>query len=296
MEKNTNIISYSDFVPKVKHIIADRIGNVLSPCGYNLNVEALVSGKLLRTRMAAYLAESITSLSNIETLVYACAATEIVHTASLCHDDVIDGGIFRRGLPALWKCSGISSAILIGDLLLCEAIDLLSKTSGSRYISSFVSKVREVCRAEIEQEVLLRGERIKPETCLKLARGKTGAFFAFIGLVCGGDNTALSSALEEAGYYIGTAYQLADDLHDIVGDEYLSGKTLGSDSLRGKYTLPQCSETPQITVHNRVSELCLSAINCLNKWPRVRKGLEQFLSNDLQTAFNHMETRIRVSV
>jgi len=251
---------------------------------------------MLRTRLAAHLAESVTSLSNIETIVRASAATELVHTASLCHDDVIDGGIIRRGFPTLWKTSGISCAILIGDLFLCESIDLLLKTAEGRYIGSFVSKVREICKAEIEHEVLLRGKLVDPETCVKLARGKTGALFAFIGLVCGGDNAALSSALEEAGYCIGTAYQFADDLHDIIGNEYLSGKTLGSDSHRGKYTLPQCSETPQITVHNRVSELCLSAINCLNEWPRVRRGLEQFLSSDLQTAFNRMETCIRISV
>lgn len=108
-------------------------------------------------------------------------------------------------------------------------------------------------------------------------------------------DSALSSALEDAGYHIGTAYQLADDLLDIFGDERLSGKTLGSDSKRGKFTLPQSSATVRSVICEKISELCLSALNCLNDWPQVRKGFKKFLESDLQSAFDHIDNRIKIS-
>ncbi len=295
MVKTVKTLLAQDFVYQVKHLIAEHIDKMTSFYWCTVNTESLMPGKMLRTRLAAQLAACDAMHSNIDTLVSACIATELVHTASLCHDDVIDNGVIRRGLPTIWRITGPSSAILIGDMLLCEAIDVLQNTADGRYVSSFVAKVRETCIAEIEQEITLRGERPNEHTCIRIARGKTGPLFAFIGLVYGGDDSALSSALENAGYHIGTAYQLADDLIDIVGDENLSGKTLGSDSKRGKYTFPQSSVTARSVIHEMISEQCLSALNCLSEWPHIQNGLEKFLEIDLQGAFDKINTEIEVS-
>ena len=250
---------------------------------------------MLRTCLSARLAECDMVYANIEKLVSACFATELVHTASLCHDDVIDNGLIRRGQTTLWKITGASNAVLIGDLLLCEAIDVLLNVDGGRYIRPFVSKVKEVCTTEIEQEIVLRGGQPDEHTCMRLARGKTGPLFAFVGLVYGGNDLSLSSALEDAGYRIGTAYQLADDLLDIVGDERLSGKTLGSDSRRRKFTLPQSSIITRNKICEKISELCLSALDYLNEWPRVQRNLEKFFESDLQLVFNHIDTGIIIA-
>ena len=284
-----------DFVYQVKRVIESQIDKMASFYKCKVGHEFLMPGKMLRTRLAAQLAVCLTEPFNIDTLIRACAATELVHTASLFHDDVIDSGVIRRGLPTIWKITGPSSAVLTGDMLLCESIEILLNTAGGRYVAPFVSKVREICSTEIEQEITFRGKQLNEITCMRLARGKTGPLFGFVGFVCGGNNAALSSALEDAGYHIGTAYQLADDFLDIVGDEKLSGKTLGSDSRRGKFTLPQSSEINRYMMYEKISKLCFSALSCLNEWIHVRNGLEKFLENDLQTVFNSIDTGMKIS-
>ena len=223
-------------VARVRKLIADRVAALPLPGLNPAAISQLLPGKMLRTRLAARLAAGETRAADPQTLPIVCAATEMAHTASLCHDDVIDGGLIRRRQPALWRTTSPSGAVLIGDLLLCEAMDLLLDTEGGRHVAPFVAKIREVCAAEAEQELLFRGQQPEVETCLRLARGKTGALFAFVAGVCGGDDEPLASALEEAGYKLGTAYQLADDLLDVIGSEELTGKTLGTDARREKRT------------------------------------------------------------
>ena len=287
------IISLNEFVSLVRDFILTRTEKVISSYGCEINTESLVSGKMLRTRLAARLAAYDTTFSNSETLVKACAAVELVHTASLLHDDVIDNGQIRRGVKTFWKATNPSQAVLTGDLLLCEALDIIQKIQEGRYTALFITKVREVCQAEIEQELILRRKELDETTCMRLTRGKTGPFFAFVGLVCGGSNKTLSTALEEAGYLVGTAYQLADDLIDIVGDEKVCGKTLGSDLRRGKFTLPQYIKTPQITIE-KITDLCISAVDCLDEWPQVQNGLKQFIKFDLQSTFDRTNSEIKV--
>ncbi len=145
-----------DLFSQVKILIAAMTEKVTSSLGCTVDLETLKHGKMLRTRLATKLAECDITPVSLDTLAHACAATELVHTASLCHDDVIDNGLLRRGLPSLWRISSPSAAVLIGDLFFCEAINMLQKTAEGRYLPAFISKVKEVCTAEIEQEILLR--------------------------------------------------------------------------------------------------------------------------------------------
>lgn len=273
-----------DFVARVRQLVADRIGVLPLPFVGEGVLPQLMPGKMLRTRLAARLLRVRPTALRHENVARLCAATEMAHTASLCHDDIIDRGLVRRGHAALWRVTSRSAAVLIGDLLLCEALDLLLHTESGRYMGSFVSKVREVCAAESEQELRWRGKPLDSHTCLRLARGKTGPFFAFVGQACGGDDKALSSALEEAGYRIGTAYQIADDLLDMTEKHAIAGKTLGTDSKRGKFTLAHDSVAGASTARKHVAELCSSALECLNAWPRAQDALAHFLVDDLQPA------------
>ena len=272
----------------VRELIEASIENLIPSPGCAVDFESFSNGKMLRTRLASKLAGCDAVRINFDTLASACAATELVHTASLCHDDVIDNAMMRRGLPALWMTSSPSRAILTGDLLFCEAMNLLFKTANGRYLDNFVSKIREVCLSEIEHEIVLQGEQLNYATCIRIARGKTGPLFAFMGYVCGGDNKALSSALEEAGYYLGTAYQLADDLIDIVGDEHISGKSLHTDEKRGKYTFAKSLGADRNKIYTIIDDFCTSAAQCLEEWPHMKSAIEQFVNKDLQYVFNRV--------
>jgi hypothetical protein len=149
-------------------------------------------------------------------------------------------------------------------------------------MESFVEKVEEVVRTEATHEMVLRGSMLDAETCLGVARGKTGPLFAFTAWVSSGgdDDEELSRALEEAGYLIGTAYQLLDDLIDVAGDESTAKKTLGTDRLRRKYTLVQDDSVGRSGALARIDGLLYKATELLDKWPQFRAGLWSFIERD----------------
>ncbi len=283
-----------EFLAKVSLIIGRVIDNVSSSFGNTVSAEKLLLGKLLRTRFASRLIHSDNSPEELERRAIACAATELVHTASLCHDDVIDQGLIRHGVPPLWRETTPSCSVLVGDLLLSESVILLLQFFESRCVSHFVSKVKEICTTEIEQEIILRGKRIDESTCMRIARGKTGPLFGFVGYVMGEGTPQLAFALEEAGYLIGTAYQLYDDLIDIAGTECLSGKTLKSDIRQGKVTLPQLTEDSLSMINSKISELCSSATDCVKKWPHAQWGIETFFECDLQPEIERILLGIKI--
>ena len=275
-----------DFVASVRKLVQLRAREAVSFSGAHVDVSLLMPGKMLRTRFAARLSECTVSRVSRTALQAACAATELVHTASLCHDDVVDNALLRRARPAMWRTTGPSGAVLVGDLLLCSAMELLVHTESGRFLPAFIAKVREVVEAEAEQELLPLSTDADEATCLRLARAKTGPLFAFVASMCGGDDQALAGALEEAGYCIGTAYQLADDMLDLVGSEVKTGKTLGTDRGRGKCTLPQVGRNGLLTARDQAGVLCRAALDALSAYPHARDALTQFFLTDLQPVFS----------
>ena len=128
-----------EFADEVRQLVAARVGAATSRLGNLYESAQLMPGKMLRTLLGARLLVVEPILGRRSTLARACAAIEMVHTASLCHDDVIDNGMVRRGHPALWQTTTASSAVLIGDILLCEAMELVLGTAGARYASDFTA-------------------------------------------------------------------------------------------------------------------------------------------------------------
>lgn len=239
------------------------------------------NGRMLRSRLAFRVGPA--SGIPVKTLTHAAAAVELIHSASLLHDDVIDGGYLRRGAPAFWVERGIPGAILLGDLMLFKALSLLAEVGDARLVPEVVELTGEVCEAESEQELVLRGRISDWDTCVRIARRKTGALFAFIGYTCGGKDDALCAALREAGYAVGTAYQLADDILDVNGDPESAGKTLGSDRAREKLTAASASAGPMDRVAY-VESLCDSARDHLAPWPAMQEAWDEYVSLDMRPA------------
>ncbi|MBL7218585.1 MAG: polyprenyl synthetase family protein [Phycisphaerae bacterium] len=273
-----------EFLACVHEIIVTRVGKLASSL-IDLDVSRMMPGKMLRSRLAGRLIEGIPGADDWSDAAQLSAAIELAHTASLCHDDVIDNAEVRRGLPSLWRVTGASGAVLIGDILLCEAIELVMGTDGGRYLTKFLAKLKEVITAEAKGELMLRGTILDESTCLELARGKTGPLFAFVAGVCGREDRDLEMALEEAGYLIGTAYQLADDLLDRIGDENIAGKTLGTDQRRGKFTL---AREERDVLHSKVHRLCESAVHQLAGWAQAEDAISRYLVEDIQPLFQQL--------
>jgi heptaprenyl diphosphate synthase len=274
----------SSFLDNVRQGIAAQLGRLELPDGRIAMPPNLMPGKMLRSRFGARMgchAETAGSTA----LELACVATEILHTATLCHDDVIDNGLVRRSAPSLWKVTGPSAAVLIGDWLLCESVQIVKDIDRGAWLGAFLAKVQETCRAESEHEMSVGAPRLDADTCIRLARGKAGALFSFVGLVAGAGDAELSAGMEEAGYCMGTAYQLADDLLDAVGSEKKAGKTLGTDAVRRKFTLPQDPHSGRTLARQHIAAQCRRALEAVARWEDVRIGLESFLYEDLRPLF-----------
>lgn len=240
----------------------------------------LATGKMLRARLALRVGPAAGVPH--ATLLCAAAAVELIHGASLLHDDVIDGGYLRRGAPAFWVERGMSGAILLGDLMLFKALDLLLSAEGGQLVPAVVRLTGEVCEAETEQELILRGKPSDWDSCVSIARRKTGALFAFTARAAAGADAALADALQEAGYAAGTAYQLADDFLDANGSSAAAGKTLGSDRSRQKSTLANVKLPTGVEPGTFIDELCESSRKMLEPWPAVRKAWDLYMSRDLR--------------
>ena len=158
----------------------------------------LVGGKMLRARLALRLSGA-SDVPHAVCLRIA-AAVEMIHAASLLHDDVIDHAFLRRGESAFWVTKGATGSILLGDLVVARAVKMMTDTGRLSLVCDLVAALGEMCDAEAQQELLLRNRQPDWATCVSIARRKTGSLFAFAAQSCAGENAALRAALREAGY------------------------------------------------------------------------------------------------
>ncbi|MDH3345969.1 MAG: polyprenyl synthetase family protein, partial [Kiritimatiellaceae bacterium] len=126
------------------------------------------SGKMLRAQLT--LAMGAANGIDEKTYLHAAAAVEIIHGASLLHDDIIDGGILRRGAPTFWKKHGINGAVLLGDLLVFKGLDLMMQIGRADLLQELINMSAHVCQSEVEQELLLRGTPGTWAECEEIAR------------------------------------------------------------------------------------------------------------------------------
>lgn len=259
------------------------VQSVMADCLHNSTISTLLppknnimgSGKMLRAQLVLFLGKP--NGIDHKTSLHAAAAVEIIHGASLLHDDVIDGGLLRRGAPTFWKKHGVNGAILLGDLLVFEGLNLLVKVERTDLLQELIDMATYVCSSEVEQELILRGTPGTWEECEQIARAKTGSLFAFAAVAAGTDAPGQTDALREAGFILGTAYQLVDDILDISGNEALSGKTLGKDQERGKTTAITATKNAPDNPTQYIDSLLNASCSQLAAWPELKQSWQRFL-------------------
>ncbi len=172
------------------------------------------------------------------------AASELVHMATLLHDDVIDDGDQRRGRPTSRRVWGNAVSVLAGDMLLVEALRLASLGAGQNDLATWTELVATLGLLVDGEIVQLRGRlavTLDERTYFEIVRGKTASLFEWAlraGARTGGADLAAVDALGRFGAATGVAFQLVDDLLDYAGDASQTGKTLFADLAEGKLTLP----------------------------------------------------------
>ncbi len=201
-------------------------------------VSELKGGKQVRPRTIYNLIEAI-SVGDKEKYVPLATATEVVHLASLFHDDVIDNGTIRRGRPTLNVRYGNLISILAGDYFYSSASQLVLENYDIEVSKIYSHSVSYMTRMELRQAILRWNIEVSEDEYFDIIRGKTGALFSasFESIaVVSGLNQRERLHFREAGMLYGEIFQLIDDLLDFVGTE--TGKNRLKDLSEGYMTLP----------------------------------------------------------
>lgn len=197
-------------------------------------------GKRMRASLAL-LAARLLGEPDAERALNIATAIEMIHAASLVHDDLIDTADVRRGRPTVHSKWGGNVALMVGDYLFALAAEQMAEASDPRIIKTLARGVVRICEAELSPVTdVVPLQRTLEQYFAKIG-GKTAALFecaAESGMMVGGGNDREVEALRQFGYEIGLAFQIVDDILDFTADEQTLGKPAGHDLQEGTITLP----------------------------------------------------------
>jgi geranylgeranyl pyrophosphate synthase len=225
--------------------LRDKLQNLLYRDAALANIFPLAGNleraKFSRARLLTHIAAE--NELNLDLALEAGMGLEVVHLATLIHDDVIDEADLRREKRSFRNVKGDRGAILFGDYLFSTAIHQIQSTQNSGCAKLFTNRVFDTCRGESIQDLLLTWEDSSPNEALleEAALGKTGALFSFCTEApfwfADFDQTTRSKA-GQVGLLFGLGFQLADDLLDLAGDTLNLGKKAGNDLVKNTMTIP----------------------------------------------------------
>ena len=169
------------------------------------------------------------------------AAVEFIHTATLLHDDVVDGSALRRGKVAAHLIWGGAQSVLVGDFLFARAFELMVETNSMKALDILARASRVIAEGEVLQLMRSHDLNLSQALYLEIIQAKTAELFAAAseaGAVSAGVDPARTDALKAYGLNLGLAFQLVDDALDYGGATETLGKNAGDDFREGKATLP----------------------------------------------------------
>lgn len=196
-------------------------------------------GKHLRPALVALTAKALGKLN--ESHITAGVIIEMVHLATLVHDDIMDEAEIRRGRLTMAANWGNETAVLFGDCLFAQALTLAAGFPTTEVCRSVATATKTVCSGEILQTQHRRDFQFTGERYFKVLEMKTAELFALsceLSAFLSGGSSEQRAALRQFGLAFGTAYQIYDDCVDLFGSESVAGKSLGTDLAKGKLTLP----------------------------------------------------------
>ena len=204
-------------------------------------------GKRLRPLLAV-LASRATDVPLDVAIAVGCAA-ELIHTATLFHDDVVDNGTVRRGRPAARMVYGNGIAVLVGDFCFARGLESVAATGSLAAVEALAAAVTEMAEGEVAQLEGAGDPEATVDSYFDVIDRKTGSLMAWCARVGGVLSGPLDAALARYGRLLGRAFQITDDVLDCAGDDTASGKSPGRDLQEGKLTLPvllACQSRPAL--------------------------------------------------
>lgn len=176
-----------------------------------------------------------------DSLVRAAAVVEMVHLATLVHDDIMDRAELRRSRQTASRKYGPDAAVLLGDALFSQALHIASQFPTTEVCRLVSGSTRRVCSGEIMQTLRRRDTNVSLADYWRMIDLKTAELFrvsCYLGASLSAPAPGFAEAADRFGHHLGIAYQIYDDLVDFLGEEKQIGKTLGTDLATGKLTLP----------------------------------------------------------
>ena len=232
---------------KIKSKLSSKVSLVDEMTSYHLRT----GGKRLRALLTLGSAK-ICGYSKGSRDVNLAACVELIHAATLMHDDVIDNSEIRRGKKTLNSIWGNQSSILVGDYLLSRCFEMMVEDGNLEVLKLLSSTSSEIAQGEVLQ-LQHKGEvDMLEETYLKIISSKTSSLFSAatkVGGILANKDSKYKDALEFYGKNLGLTFQIADDTLDYNSEIKLFGKKIGNDFFEGKVTLPI------ILLHQKISKL-----------------------------------------
>ena len=198
-----------------------------------------IGGKRLRPALL-FLAGKIVGCVT-EQHIQAAASLEFVHTATLIHDDILDGASLRRHLTTFNVRWNAQIGVLAGDLLLTKALELMTQTGKMESVLSLTKACKQTCEGELRQIGAVSRFDMSAEEYLQIIAGKTAPLLACsaeLGALYASAASAVLERFRGFGQKLGLAFQIIDDVLDLVGETDTAGKTLRTDLIHHKPTLP----------------------------------------------------------
>ena len=229
-------------------------------------------GKMLRARLVFAASDAVGG--HVEHVLIAAEAVELLHAASLFHDDIIDAAAQRRGLTSLHERLGVGPALVLGDELLFRAIGVICEARlhhANEIVLQAVDALnhfaQECCHAQLRE--LSADASASEEDYISIVAGKTGAPFAaagVLGVLLGGGTAAQLASIRVYARNLGVAFQIADDLLDLMGDPVVLGKPVGNSLAHQRPLLPliYLRERGTAAVHTKLRRLQTQ------EWPRAQ--------------------------
>lgn len=195
-------------------------------------------GKRLRPILTLLSAAALGKVE--EAVLHACVSLELVHTASLVHDDIVDESNMRRGQESVNVLLSPQAAVLVGDYLLAKSLQHSAQTRNVDVVSCIAAASELLSDGELIQLYALDSDKIEESVYYKVIERKTASLFstcAKLGAMLGGGTPEQIEVLRLFGEYLGVAFQIRDDMLDYT-DSATLGKPAGNDMVEGKLTLP----------------------------------------------------------
>ena len=250
-------VPIEDELKRVEEGLKDVIDTGLHSTDELLNHVVNVKGKRVRPAITLLTAKMLGCSSNEPVLMG--IAVELLHLATLLHDDTVDNAEFRRGRATLSSTQGPEVAVLVGDFLFAASAVKVCDTSNTRVIRRFSETIMDLSSGQLTERFMINNWEQTFEQYMERIYKKTGSLFATAsesGAILSGTDESTIQQMRSFGKHLGTAFQVVDDILDFEGIAAEIGKPVGTDLASGVLTLPALLLVKQHPEDNPVIALC----------------------------------------